>query len=264
MPLPRLETYNTYERLARRFGGRSKELEFLALRSWNLAVWEDDFMGDQMKYDATAPGTYQSTASGAASAVAAISTGVVNGAIILDAGTADDGRSDLSLGLHFRGDLGALYVARFSIPTLTTRKFEVGFTDVVSGTDAGAVNVKATPSFTATDCAVLVYDTDDDAVLTLVGNRSGTAATAVDFTTVLAAATYYYLGVQLLDEDDVAIGFILDANGRLLERQIIRQAITSTVLLTPWLFVQNRAANAGSMTADWHLARQFRTTSVGT
>lgn len=262
MPLPRIERYNTIKRIFDRFGRGSKEAEFLSLRSWNRAVWEDDFMGDQMKYDATAPGTYQSTASGAASAAAAISTGVVNGAAILDAGTDNGGRSDLSLGLHYEARLSPLYVARFSINTITTRKFEVGFTDVVSGTDAGAVATKATPTFNATDCALLVYDTNDDAVLTLVGNPGGGTAASVDFTITLAAATYYYFGVQLYDEDDEAVGFVLDANGRLLETQKIRTAITSTVLLTPWLFVQNRAANAGSMTVDWHLAQQFRTTAV--
>jgi len=266
VPLQRLERYNTLERINTRFGRGSKEAEYLGLRAWNIARFEDDFMGDQMKYDATAPGTYQSTASGAAAATAAISTGVVNGAALLDAGTDNAGRSDLSLGRHYRGDRKALYVALLSINSITTRKFEVMFTDVLSGTDAGAVDTKATPTFNATDCVGWVYDTADDSRLTLVGNKNGTAATVVDVSTdifTIAANTYYYFGVQL--DGDNAYGFILDANGRKLTKDndtVIIDAVSEDVLLTPWLFVQNRAANAGSMTVDWHMAQQFRTPTV--
>lgn len=252
MPLRLLERYNTSPNLRRKLGSRH-ERDFLELASMTVAGLEDDFQGD------TLSGTYQSTASGAAAVAAAISTGVVNGAILLDAGTADDGRSDLSWGLHYRGDLNPLYVARFSINTLTTRKFEIGFTDVISGTDAGAVNAKATPTFTATDCVALVYDTDDDTLLTLVGNSAGTAATVDDFSIALAAATYYYFGVAIVGTN--AYGFVLDTNGYLLETAVITAAVTETVLLTPWLFVQNRAGNAGSMTVDWHRAYQRRTTT---
>ena len=256
MPLRLLERYNTSRNLRRRLGSRA-ELDFLELSAMNISDGPfpggDDIQGDALW------GGYQSTASGAASAAAAISTGVDNGAALLDAGTDDDGRSDLSWGRHYRGDLNAIYVARFTIPVITTRKFEIGFTDVISGTDAGAVNVKATPTFTATDAAVLVYDTDDDAILTLVGVKAGTAATAVDFTIALVADTYYYFGVALVG--DFAHGFVLDANGAFIESRTISAAVTETVLLTPWLFIQNRAANAGSMTLDWHRAYQRRTTT---
>ena len=255
--MDRIERYFTGKNLARRLG-RAHVGDFLEINSNSMSGWEEDFQGDTFKAGA-APANYQSTASGAAAATAAISTGVVNGAALLDAGTDDNGRSDLSWGRHYRGDLHAIYVARFSINVLTTRKFEIGFTDVISGTDAGAVDVKATPTFNATDAVVLIYDTDDDTNLTLVGNKAGTAATVADFSTALVADTYYYFGVAL--EDDNARGFLLNADGALLEEEFIEDAVTETVLLTPWLFVQNRAANAGSMTLDWHKAYQRRTTS---
>lgn len=238
--------------------GRVRSLEIK--NAAEVSYWEDDFKGDQMRYDATAPGTYQSTASGTASATAAISTGVVNGAILLDAGTDDDGRSDLSLGLHYRGDLNATILWRASISAITSVKFEFGLTDVVSGTDAGAVNVKATPSFNATDCVVLAFDRDDDANLTLLGNANGTAATAIDFSTTLAAATYYYFGVTL--RDGRAKGILLDANGNKIEEtNWMESAVTSTVLLTPWAFVQNRSAAQRTATIDYLLVYQRRTTT---
>ena len=259
--LPNLERYDTAERQEKRLG-RHYSRDFLGLRTFNVSGWEDDFQGDLFRGGA-APGQYQSTASGAASAAAAISTGVVNGAALLDAGTDNAGRSDLSWGLHYQAQLNAIYIARFSINTLTTRKFEIGFTDVLSGTDAGAVNVKAgNGTWTATDACVLCFDTDDDTNLTLMGVKAGTAATSADFSTALSAATYYYFGVALNGNSDMAWGFLLDANGRKLEEEKISAPITVTTLLTPWLFVQNRAGNAGSMTVDWHRAYQWRTTTL--
>ena len=260
MPLALLEKYFTSRNLARRLGSRAERdfLETLAISTSHgpLPVRGDDFQGDALN------SLYQSTASGAASAAAAISTGVVNGAILLDAGTDNAGRSDLSWGLHYQSQLNAIYIARFSINALTTRKFEVGFTDVISGTDAGAVNVKATPSFNADNCCVLVFDSDDDTKLTLVGAKATVAATAVDFSLTLAAATYYYFGVALHGDSDSAMGFVLDANGALLETQTITSPVAVATLLTPWLFVQNRAGNAGRMTVDWHDAYQRRTTTL--
>jgi hypothetical protein len=257
MPLDSLERRFTTRNLRRRLGSRA-ERDFLELSAWNISDGPlrggDDFQGDTLN------GLYQSTAAGANSAVAAISTGVVNGAILLDAGDANSGRSDLSWGLHYQGQLNAIYIARFSINSLITRKFEIGFTDVISGTDAGVVNVKATPSFNAENAAVLVYDTNDDTNLTLVGVKATTPASVADFSTALSAATYYYFGVSLFDDN--ARGFLLDANGAFLEERIIEDCVTETTLLTPWLFVQNRAGSAGSMTLDWHRGYQRRTTTI--
>jgi len=254
MPLELLEKYFTTRNLRRRLGSRA-ERDFLELLAINVSDFEDEFQGD------TLWGGYQSTAAGANSAAAAISTGVVNGAILLDAGDANAGRCDLSWGLHYQAQLNAIYIARFSMSSLTTRKFEIGFTDVISGTDAGAVNVKATPTWTADNAVVLCFDTNDDTNLTLMGVKATTAATVADFSTTLSAATYYYFGVALFGDDN-ARGFLLDANGYLLEEEVIEDAVTSTTLLTPWLFVQNRAGTAGSMTVDWHKAYQRRTTTA--
>src|SRR3990167_2502053 len=210
MPLDLLERFNTTRNLKRRLGSRA-ERDFLELASMTISDGPfpggDGFQGD------TLWGGYQSTASGAASAAAAISTGVVNGAALLDAGTDNAGRSDLSWGLHYQAQLNAIYIARFSINTLTTRKFEIGLSCVISGTDAGAVNAKAgNGTWTADNAVVLAYETNDDALLTLMGVKATTAATSADFSTALAAATYYYFGVALIGESDQAVGFLLDAN----------------------------------------------------
>ena len=219
----------------------------------NIDEWDDHFKGDQMRYDATAPGTYQSTASGVAAAVAAISVGLVGGQIVLDPGTDDGGRSDLSLGRHYSGSRFAVCAWRFRTgDAITSQKFELGFTDVVSGTDAGAVNAKATPTFNASDAALLVFDTNDDALLTLVGVLAGTAATAYDFTTALANNTFY-TGIVAL-RGTRAAGYLLDADGNVLERQptsgYMESAVTAATLLTPWAFVQNRTASNHRLFVD--------------
>ncbi len=262
MPLKLLERYNTYRNLRRRLG-TIPEADFLELGAMTIGDGPlpggDDFQGDTLN------GLYQSTASGSGAAAAAISTGVVNGAILLDAGNANAGFCDLSWGLHYQAQLNPIYIARFSISVLTTRKFEIGFTDVISGTDDGAVNGKAAASgngsWRAQDAVVLCYDTADDLNLTLMGVKDQAVATSVDFDITLSAATYYYFGVSLHGDDD-ATGFVLDTNGYLLEEHTIEAAITSDDLLTPWLFVQNRDGNAGSMTLDWHRAYQRRTTTL--
>lgn len=264
IPLRLLERYNTSRNLKRRLG-TSYVRDFLELAAMDVSDGPvpggDDFHGDTLN------GTYQSSATGASSAAAAISTGVVNGAIKLDAGTANSGRSDLSWGLHYQAQLKPVYIARLSMSSLATRKFEVGFTDVISGTDTGAVNVKSANSgkgsWNADDAVVLCFDTTDDLNLTLMGRKTSTPTTSADFNITLSASTYYYFGVALFGgEDDDALGFVLNADGALIEEQIIEAAITTDELLTPWLFVQNRDDTAGYMLVDWHRAYQRRTTKI--
>ena len=229
-----------------------------------IDLWDDHFMGDQMRYDATAPWAYQSTASGTGAGVAAISAGLVGGQAFLDPGSDDDGRSDISLGLHFTGSRFAVCIWRFRTGDgLGSAKFELGFTDVVSGTDAGAVNAKSTPTFNASDAALLVLDTDDDTLLTLVGVQAGTAATASDFTTALANNTFYY-GVVAL-RGTRAAGYLLDTDGNVLERQptsgYMENAVTAATLLTPWAFAQNRSAAQRRVYLDRLKCYQFATPS---
>ena len=135
---------------------------------------------------------------------------------------------------------------------MTSTKSELGFTDVVAGTDAGAVNVKATPTFRVDDCVCCVYDTNDDQLLTVVGNKATVAATPIDVT----AATFtpvingvYWFGITL--KGDRAKGFILDANTKLIaETAWMEDAVTESVLLTPWAFAQNRAASQRYLVVD--------------
>ena len=262
MPAARPQEVASRKRIYRE--GRDSAFEYLELGvPLGITFWDDHFQGD-LFYGGAAPGVYQSTASGAASAGAALNLGAANGEILLDPGTDNGGRSDLSLGLHYSGSRFAVCAVRFDMrDAITSSKFEVGFTDVVSGTDAGAVNVKATPTFNADDAVVLVRDTNDDTNLTLVGVRATVAATAYDFTTTLALGTFYY-GVVAL-RGTRAVGYLLNADGDVIERQptsgYMESAITAATLLTPWVFVQNRSAAQRRLYVCRLKAYQFTTPS---
>ena len=252
-----LESLLTTERLRQ---GKSAIPSLLELIGMDVAFWRDDFMGD-LFFGGAAPGVYQSTASGTASATAAIQTGAASGKILLDPGTDNGGRSDLSLGLHFTGSRNAYCWWYVTLPAnIGSFKFELGFTDVISGTDAGAVDVKATPTFNAENAVVLVFDTTDDVALTLAGVKATVADTAINFATALAAATDYYFGVEL--RDDQARGYLLNADGKLLEKTAwMDDAVTSTTLLTPWAFVQNRSGSQRLFLIDLLCAYQRRSAS---
>ena len=227
-----------------------------------IDCWDDGFEGDLFRGGA-APGVYQSTASGAASAVAALDLGAVGGQCTLDPGDANAGRSDLSLGRHYTGNRFATCWWRINMrDAITSSKFEVGLTDVVSGTDAGALSAKAgNGTWNATDAVVLCRDTDDDTNLTLLAVQNGTAATSLDFSTVLALNTMYWLGVTL--RGTRAAGYLMDTDGNLLERQpasaYIESAVTAATLLTPWAFVQNRSGSQRRLNIDRLKVYQFAT-----
>src|SRR3990167_8846078 len=113
----------------------------------------DYFNGDTLRTD-----IYTVANGGGASAASPVITAnTLNGVCDFVTGTAGDSTasSELSSGLNFRGDRGCVMVACLKVDVITGVKIEVGFTDVA--TDPGAVNVKATPSFNATDCALWVF-----------------------------------------------------------------------------------------------------------
>ena len=240
-------------------GGRDGLYPFLELLSPDVtqiippAIGE--FGGD------TLHAGFQSTASGAASVAAAISTGSVNGAILLDAGTANDGRSDLSWGLHAQGQLNCVIYCRMQINTITAVKFEIGFTDVVSGTDAGAVDDLSVPSFNANNFVGWVFDTDDTANLQGAGNRGGVVATKVEDASIVNAAAAVYQTYVVAVRDASAQFRLLNVDGREIYRSDwMTNAVSLNTNLTPWVFVQNRSGSQRTMLIDTLLCWQRRTT----
>lgn len=164
----------------------------------------------------------------------AAASAVGSGLLTLTTGTDDNGYAGNGYGLLWKGDLG--YASEFAFApgaTITTIKFEVGMTDATD--DAGAVNVKATPSATADDFVVLCYDTDDNTELDIIHQTdgSGVAAAAENVATV-AGSTYLRAKFRALgDNVGVTINGVTYTAG-----------CQGGDLVTPWVFAQARAGSA--------------------
>ena len=260
----------------RRVMGYSRLYPFIEQHSLNVVQMlpgGDDFMGDTLRTDIYTV----SNGGGASAASPVITADSLNGICDFVTGTAGDSTasSELSTGLAFRGDRSCVMVALLAVDIITSVKIEVGFTDVA--TDAGAVAIKATPTFNATDCALWVLDTNDNT------NWEGVAANNGDtspMATVEAgisptAATNEWLMVELLRTDSAnsqcAVIFrrFTEAgqmtygpevgSSTAIGGQADPQGPNSNVLLTPWIYVEARNATSKTLSLDYWNAWQFRT-----
>jgi len=158
----------------------------------------------------------------------------------LTTGATDNGHYGQGPGLAWKGDNG-VYFETIAAPgsAITTVKYEIGLTDAVA--DAGAVATKATPTGTADDFCVLVFDRDDNAELDLISelDNGGPVANAENVATV-AASTYLRAQFRALG-DSVGVSI----NGR----QVGIGSLQGGDLVTPWVFAQARAG-AASRTLD--------------
>ena len=175
-------------------------------------------------------------------------TQAVGGTMTLTTGAAGSDTAGQGLGLNWSGDRGFYFIARAKMATrITNVKFEIGMTDAVN--DDGAVAVKATPTFTATDCALFVFDRTDDAEVTFVSNGGTTDANADATDFDIVNDTYFV--VEIVGKvptdttgDNVA-GYI---NGQLIGTGNINGASP----LTPWAYIEDLAQSAATvMTVDY-------------
>lgn len=166
-------------------------------------------------------------------------TQALNGTMTVTTGGTSGNSAGQGLGLNWNGDSGVYMIARFKLDNVATAKIEIGLTDAVD--DDGAVDTKATPTFTATDCALFVFDTTDDTNLTFVSNGGSVADANADFG-ALAADTFYI--AEIVVQNDVASGYI---NGRL----VGSGGIEGGNRLTPWFYVETLAAATRTMTVDY-------------
>jgi hypothetical protein len=239
-------------------GGARWFRDYLEILAWDHVDVEDDFIGTTLS--AVLWTTANSGGAGAASLVHLANS--FSGEATMVGGTTDDAwvRAHFN-SMQFKGELNAVIAARVKVSAVTTVKLEVGFTDATG--DAGAVNILATPTYTASDCALWCFDADDAGNATGwqgIGVKANTGITKLEPTTVNPAAdTYQRLVVAL--RDDNAKYMVFDANdGLIYESAWQASAVTKTVGLTPWLFVQERAGSASrTKTVDQVQVWQRRT-----
>lgn len=166
-------------------------------------------------------------------------TQAVGGTMTLTTGANSGDSAGQGLGLNWNGDLGTYFIARAKFGTLTDSKFELGLTDAVS--DDGAVDTKATPTFTAADCAVFVRDTTDDVKVTFVSN-GGSVDGAADWSGTFATDTYYIF--EIVVQGNTASGYI---NGQLVGSGNIEGGNA----LTPWAYVETLTTATRTLTVDY-------------
>jgi hypothetical protein len=239
--LPR-RLYNAFSKAG--FG--SEPLKGLIALSGNpeyVSYW-DDFTGTSTStWPAGSP--YAATL-GTGTEVIGI-TQAVGGTMTLTTGTGGSDTAGQGYGLNWSGDRGFYFITRVKLATRVTNvKFETGMTDSVG--DNGAVDAKATPTFTATDCAIAVYDTTDNTSLSFVSN-GGTADADSDWDGTVASDTYLVIeivgsGATDTTGDNVACY----ANGAL----VGSGNIGGDAPLTPWWYIEDLAQSAATtLTVDY-------------
>lgn len=252
----------TRQFLKKFFGGRDRMYSYFAAKAWDVCTEPtDDFTGPTIN-------TYKWTVGnggGASAASPAISVGVANGIITCVTGTAGDNTASSTLagGRHFYGQNNAIITARVAISAVVTSvKVEIGFRDAITTTSAAhaVVNVKATPTFTSTDGAVWILDTNDNAYWEGIAVANGTAATTCEAAISPTAATYEYLQVALVE--GVAYYSRFNADGKRTYGPTAQAAaVTSTVLLSPHVTIEARNTTSKSLFVDAVWCYQGRTTA---
>ena len=150
----------------------------------------DHFMGD-IAVATREPG-YTTASNGTAAAVPVLVAAALGGQLNCVTGTDDNGYSALYSGdANWTGNSNALMTARIKTSAITGMKIEVGFTDATG--DAGAINALNTPTATADDCAVAIFDTDaTEANWQFAGARSTVAWSIATVDVAPAANTYVW------------------------------------------------------------------------
>lgn len=240
-------------------GGRDRRYSLFLPNMMDICSLEDDFTGPTIDGYKWTGGN----GAGASAASPAISVGVANGIITMVTGTAADNTacSTLAGGRHFYGQNNAVITARVALTVITSVKVEIGFRDAITTTNAAhaVVNVKATPTFTATTGAVWILDTNDNAYWEGVA-QGAAAATTVEAAISPTVDTYEYLQVALVGT--VAYYSRFDANGlRTYGPKAQAGAVVATTLLSPHITVEARNATTKSLYVDKVWVYQARTTS---
>jgi len=146
----------------------------------------------------------------------------------------------------FYGDQRCFMVARIRTSLVTTSKVEVGLTDS-SGDTTGAITVdqdlSGTPTATATDCAVVTFDSTGGADLYCCTAGTSMTAQFTDSGMDMAADTWIWVMIGL-DEQNTARFWI---DGQLVARHTA--AVEGGNALLPWVLAHEVGAT-GTPTQD--------------
>jgi len=234
--------------LRKTMGGKSSLYEFLAMyasRDVQLTQFEFD---DAHAASLTNGEFWILETSGTGNANFAV-TATAGGYAQCDTGTGDNGTAAMFGKIQYLGDDQAGMEVRMQSDDVSEANVEVGFTDAIEGSNASAVSDIDTPAATATDLAVIQYDTDQTATGLYFITDGGTAsqnvaATAFTTTTAMTDATYHRFRVQLVDNYAAAwCDGVLEANHNLINTQAAG-ALEGGTALMPFIYCRTRATAA--------------------
>ena len=167
---------------------------------------------------------------------------VAGSKLTLTSTTTDNDSAGQPFGLFWKGDNGIFMESEQALDVLTTVKIEVGLTDAVA--DDGAVATKATPTGTADDFGVLIFDTDDNTDVDLISelDNGGPSADAQGVYTLVAATNFTS---EFRVQNDAFSAFVDGTH-------IGGGAFQGGDLVTPWWYVQSRAVSTTRiLTVEW-------------
>lgn len=203
----------------------------------HVAVF-DDFLG-------TLTGTYPANmkypypALVGAGTPAGAMTSALGGTLVLTTTTISGDGSFQTFALNWTPANGIYAFWRTKMATITTGKMELGLTDSI--TNIGIINVKATPSFTCTDGAAFVYDTNHNGSMDFITCKAGAVGANAAGITLDTAYHNYEIKVS-------PGGF---ASGYIDGKFIGGGGITASATLTPQVAgVQTRTTAARTVTTD--------------
>lgn len=236
--MPQVYLPRRMDRAFARLAANSREKALLLFNNPAYVSFWDDFFGDALdaRWSAT---------SGTGTEVVGITAGI-GGTMTLTTGANADDSAGVGAGLHWKGDNGIYMIVRAKIDSVATAKFEIGLSDAMVSRDTGAVAVKATPTFTATDWAGFVFDTTDDTLVTFTSN-GGTSDGNADGPAAAADAYSIYeilVNGPTATTGDFASGYI---NGNLIGSGNINGATA----VGPWLYVETNTTATRTLTVDY-------------
>ena len=260
MPGERFPLANFNRAFVRGTRARGREFDIRNTLVRDTIRLEDDF--HRLVIDAT--NMWAAAANGAGSAAPAILASATGGAIRLTTGTDNNGDSILARTLNFTGDQNPVISARIRLTTsIASVKVEVGFSDSVTG--RGVINVLNTPSATATDGVVAIFDTSATSQnWQFAGVRTGAAWSAISLPLVAPGAnTWTWVTVALrrvdLATDDMDAVMFVDGVQVAYKRL---SACANTVAMTPFVYAQTRTTTSRNVDVDYVSILADRDTSA--
>lgn len=227
-------------------------------------VLVDDFEGTWAIGDAGPADRWSTTAgSGTGNQVATTVAAALGGTVTLKSAS-DDGAHGAnlstftSIGLAYKANQGGLAVeARVKIDDVSEAYFFCGFTDTISTTvEAPIFLVAGDIDSDATDACGVCYDIDGTTsdLFFHGGVKAGTDTAPVYSAYAPADNVYFTVRVEVSAAGAVQ-GYI---NGVPIGTGPLANAITSTVAVTPAIFIGNRSANQVIATIDYIKVEQNR------